>query len=220
MNSEQRGLIERIRMRLTQDLPGHDDFRELSGYQRPDLASVLRQEPPPKESGVLILLYPHDGHLHTMLMLRPSYDGVHSGQVGFPGGHREPDDRDITATALREFQEETGAASSAFDVLGTLTRVYIPPSRALVTPVLACTDRLGALNPDPREVARLIPVPLSHLMRDDIRKRTVVHVSILKREMEVPYWDVHGHVVWGATALMIAELRKVLADQVHNAEPR
>lgn len=210
MNTTDHELVQRVRDRISQPLPGHDDFRELSGYQRPDLTSVMSQTPPPKESGVLALLYPHAGELHTMLMLRPAYDGVHSGQVGFPGGHREPGDADIVATALREFQEETGALTGHFEVLGTLSPVYIPPSRSLVTPVLAYTVDLGELAPDPREVAALIPVALRHLMRDDILKRTKVFVSILQREVEVPYWDVDGHVVWGATALMIAELRKLL----------
>lgn len=59
-------------------------------------------------------------------------------------------------------------------------------------------------------MAALIPVSIDHLLQEDILKRTTVHVSLLGREMEVPYWDVHGHVVWGATAMMIAELRKVL----------
>lgn len=211
MNEPHRALIERTRQRLRGPLPGHDDFRELSGYQRPDIEAVKRQVPGPKESGVLILLYPDAGELHTMLMLRPAYDGVHSGQVGFPGGHREPDDLDITATALREFTEETGAPCDGFDVLGALTPVYIPPSRALVTPVIAYTDRLTGLAPDPREVAALIPTTIAHLSREDILKRTKVFVSMLQREIEAPFWDVHGHVVWGATALMIAELRSILA---------
>ena len=160
----------------------------------------------------MVLLYLKDGELHTMLMLRPAYDGVHSGQVGFPGGHREPGDADIVATALREFQEETGAITHGFEVLGTLTPIYIPPSRALVTPVLAYTAELGEVNPDPREVAALIPTAIDHLLRDDILKRTNLFVSILRREVEVHYWDVHGHVVWGATAMMIAELRKLIQD--------
>ncbi len=204
------GTIDRLRARLAGPLPGHDEFREVSGYSRPDLESVKRQQPPPVESGVLVLLWPEEGRLHTMLMLRPAYDGVHSGQVGFPGGHREREDTDITATALREFTEETGAPGQGFEVLGTLTPVYIPPSRALVTPVVAYAEELAGLSPDPREVAALIPVSVDHLMREDILKRTTVHVSIMKRDMEVPYWDVNGHVVWGATALMIAELRKLL----------
>ena len=210
MSNTHHDALRRLRQHLSRPLPGHDDFRELSGYQRPDLESVKRQVPPPKESGVLALLYPSGGELHTILMLRPTYDGVHSGQVGFPGGHREPGDADIIATALREFQEETGARSENFEVLGTLTPVYIPPSQALVTPVLAYTDKLDDLDPDPHEVAALIPVTVSHLMRNDILKQTKVFVSILNREMDVPYWDVDGHVVWGATALMISELRKII----------
>ncbi len=202
--------IRRLQERLSGPLPGHDDFREVSGYARPDLETVKRLVPPPRESGVLIILYPERGALHTLLMLRPAYDGVHSGQISFPGGRREAQDEDIIATALREFGEETGAAMHGFKVLGTLTPVYIPPSQALVTPVVAVVEELGALRPDPREVAALIPVSIEHLLREDILKRTKVHVSILKREMEVPYWDVDGHVVWGATALMIAEMRKLL----------
>ena len=211
MNAAHQALIRTLRGRLALPLPGHDDFRELSGYQRPDLEAVRAQVPPPRESGVLILLYPDQHETRTMLMLRPAYDGVHSGQVGFPGGHREPVDADIKATALREFREETGADTTGFEVLGALTPVYIPPSRALVTPVVAITTALGPLAPDPREVAELIPVSIGHLLRDDILKRTKVYVSMLGREVEAPYWDVDGRVVWGATALMIAELRKVLA---------
>ena len=202
-----RDTIERLRREVQQALPGHDDFRELSGYQRPDIDEVLRQVPPPRESGVLILLYPVKGELHTLLMLRPTYEGVHSGQVAFPGGHRELTHTDIRQTALREFTEETGAPHDSFEVLGELSRVYIPPSRALVTPVLAYTDELGQLTPDPREVAGLIPVLMASLQRDDILKRTNLYINVLGREAEVPYWDVDGHVVWGATALRIAELR-------------
>lgn len=200
--------------RLTQELsggpPGHDDFRELSGYARPDIASIIKQQPPPRESAVLILLYPDNGELNTLLILRPEYDGVHSGQVAFPGGHREASDKDLRATALREFTEETGAAHEAFTVIGELTQVYIPPSRSLVTPVLALTDRVPHMKPDPREVQRVISVPIPHVLRDDIMKRTRMFVRAIGRELDVPYWDVEGQVVWGATALMIAELRDLL----------
>lgn len=210
MNAQHLALTERLKEQLHGPLPGHDGFLALSGYNRPDLATVLRREPPPTESGVLALLYPEAGELRTMLMLRPAYEGVHSAQVGFPGGHREPDDADIIATALREFTEETGAPHGGFEVLGTLSPVYIPPSHSLVTPVVARTSRLEGLAPDPREVAELIPVAIDHLLRDDILKRTRLFVKALGRELDVPYWDVDGHVVWGATALMIAELRALL----------
>jgi 8-oxo-dGTP pyrophosphatase MutT (NUDIX family) len=198
-----------LRERLSGPLPGHDAIMVMSGYQRPDLARVMAQEPPPRRSAVLVLLHPVEKALHTLLMLRPAYDGVHSGQVGFPGGHHEPDDADDAATALREFGEETGADVEGFTILRTMTPVYIPPSRALVTPVLAYATALGPLRPDPREVASLIHTPVAHLLRDDILKRTRMHVRAAGRELDVPYWDVQGHVVWGATALMIAELRSM-----------
>jgi 8-oxo-dGTP pyrophosphatase MutT (NUDIX family) len=143
-------------------------------------------------------------------MKRPDYDGVHSGQIAFPGGHFEPNDRDLHQTALREFTEETGAPSNDFEVLGELSRVFIPPSNTLVTPVVAYAKQVDRFAPDPREVAALIDVPVSELMRTDVLKRTTLFIQVLDREAEVPYWDVQGHVVWGATALMIAELRELL----------
>ncbi|MFT3885637.1 MAG: CoA pyrophosphatase [Flavobacteriales bacterium] len=194
---------------LQRELPGHGTFLELSGYRRPDIAEVLRRTPPPRESAVLILLYPKAGHVHTLLMLRPTYEGVHSGQVSFPGGKREPGDADLRATALREFTEETGALLDEVEVLGELSRVFIPPSNALVTPVLAWAPALGALHPDPREVQALIEEPVRELLRADLLQRTRMHVQALGRETEVPYWAIQGQVVWGATALMIAELREL-----------
>ena len=195
-------------------LPGHGDFLELSGYQRPDLAQVRLRRPEPKESAVLLLLYPEAGSMHTLLMLRPTYQGVHSGQVGFPGGHREAYDVDLRATALREFGEEIGAATGNVRVIREMTPVYIPPSHSVVTPVLAYAPQLGPTAPDPREVAGLIPIAVAHLLRDDILKRTRMFVKAVGHELDVPYWDVDGHMVWGATALMIAELRALFREDL------
>lgn len=204
------GPIDRLREVLRGPLPGHDHFLEISGYNRPDLATVMRQDPPPRESAVLALLYPKDGIIHTLLMLRPTYEGVHSAQVSFPGGKREPGDRSLEDTALREFGEETGAVSSPIEILGTLTQVYIPPSRALVTPYLGYAERVISVAPDPQEVAQLIEAPLDLLLSDAILKRREQYIPVLKRTAEIPYFDVRGHVVWGATAMMIAELRALL----------
>ncbi|HEY0978366.1 MAG TPA: CoA pyrophosphatase [Flavobacteriales bacterium] len=192
-------------------LPGYDRHLALSGYQRPDIEQVLRQDPPPRESAVLVLLYRKRQELHTLLMLRPTYVGVHSAQVSFPGGKREPGDVDLRATALREFTEETGAPHDAFTVIDELSRVYIPPSRMLVTPVVAYAEELGPLVPDAREVAALIEVPLQELMRNDILKERSMFVQVIGREVMVPYWELQQQVVWGATAMMIAELRELLA---------
>ncbi len=167
-------------------------------------------QPAPRESAVLAMVYPRHMQAHVLLMLRPDYDGVHSGQVGFPGGRREPGDADLLHTAVREFNEETGASTSPMQHLGSLTPVYIPPSNSLVTPFVAAVDEPGAFSPDPREVAALIEAPLSLLLGDETLRMGGRHVHVLGRVLEVPYFDVKGHMVWGATALIIAELRAML----------
>ncbi len=205
--------VFRLQRSFTQDLPGHDAFLRLSGYPRPDLDAVRRMEPPARESAVMAMLYERAGQAHLLLMLRPEYDGVHSGQVAFPGGRREPEDPDLLHTALREFREETGATPAAPLHLGTLSPVYIPPSRSLVTPFVAAVHELGPLAPDPREVAALIEAPVALLLRDDILRTGDRHVHVMGRTMQVPYFAVEGQMVWGATALMIAELRALLSDR-------
>ncbi|WKZ67467.1 MAG: CoA pyrophosphatase [Flavobacteriales bacterium] len=204
------GIADRLRLRLQGGLPGHDAFLELSGYRRPDLEAAMRAAPPPRESAVLALLYPRHGMAHTVLMQRPTYAGVHSGQVSFPGGRREPQDDSLEATALREFTEETGAPVTGVQLIGALSPIYIPPSRSLVTPFVAVADRIGPFAPDAREVAELIEVPLADLLREDILKRREQHIAMLGRTAETPYFDVKGRVVWGATAMMLAELRELL----------
>lgn len=203
----------RLQRSFNQGLPGHDAFLRMSGYLRPDLDAVRRMEPPPRESAVLAMLYERAGQAHVLLMLRPEYDGVHSGQVAFPGGRREPEDVDLWQTALREFREETGAMPAGLRPLGSLSPVYIPPSRSLVTPFVAAVHELGPVAPDPREVAALIEAPVALLLRDDILRTGDRHVHMMGRTMQVPYFDVQGQMVWGATALMIAELRALLSDR-------
>lgn len=203
-------VIQRLRGALALPLPGHDAFLELSGYKRLDVERALQQDPPPRESAVLALLYPKEDTLHCLLMLRPTYDGVHSGQVSFPGGKREVSDPSLMHTALREFEEETGAGTTGVEVLGPLSPVYIPPSRMLVTPFVGYAERIGPWNPDAKEVARLIETPLVDLLRDDILKRREQYIQLMGRSVEIPYFEVDGETVWGATALMIAELRALL----------
>lgn len=208
-------ILEGLRRVLSEPLPGHDRFMAMSGYERPDVEEALKREPAPRESAVLAMLYPREGMLHTLLMVRPEYDGVHSGQVSFPGGKREEHDADLQATALREFGEETGARPDQVHVLGAMSRVYIPPSRMLVTPFLAYTPSLGVLRPDPEEVAALVEAPLREVLREDILRFRMQELGAGGIRMRVPYFDIRGQVVWGATAMMIAELRELFGRLGH-----
>ncbi|MBP6311210.1 MAG: CoA pyrophosphatase [Flavobacteriales bacterium] len=203
-------IYARLRSGLTNDLPGHDEFLELSGYKRLDIEKARLLDPPPRESAVLALIYPRYNVPHIMLMERPKYEGVHSGQISFPGGKMEERDDSLQATALREFHEETGAGAT-IEILGQLTPVYIPPSRLMVTPFVGFTQEIGPLLPDPREVASLIECPLDHILLPDIIKHREQFIQIMGGNVQVPYFELQGHAVWGATAMMIAELRVLLS---------
>src|SRR5690606_7810693 len=126
----------------------------------------------------------------TLLMWRPEYEGVHSGQISFPGGEKEEQDRPLEETALREFNEETGAMSDEILVLGRLSPIFIPPSDVVVTPVIAYTTAVSGFDPDPNEVAELIETPLVDLLQRDLLRSRKQHVSVLGRELDVPYYDV------------------------------
>lgn len=202
--------IDALRALLQAPLPGHARFLALSGYPRPDPKAIAGLRPPPRESAVLALIYPREDALHTLLMRRPTYAGVHSGQVSFPGGRREPQDGGTDETAKREFFEETGATNTTIELLGPLSQVYIPPSRSLVTPYVGFAPTLGALRPDPHEVDALIEAPLQRLLEPDVLKRGPVALPAPAGTREVPYFDIEGHMVWGATAMMLAELRELL----------
>lgn len=203
--------VDRLRRMGTDPLPGYAEMMRKAGYDRPGAIDALAADPNTRTAAVLVLLYPVDDVPHTLLMLRPTYDGVHSAQVSFPGGRREPVDLDLAHTARREFTEETGMATDAVELIGPLSPVYIPPSRSLVTPYLAYAAQAGPFSPDPKEVAALIPVPIAELMRPDVLTTRRVFVQTLGQHWKVPAFLLQGHSVWGATALMLSELRALLA---------
>ncbi len=156
-----------------------------------------------RKAGVLMLIYPVEGRLTTLVLRRTPDPGVHSGQISFPGGSCESDDQDTVATALREACEEIGLCEQHITVLGQLTRVYIPPSEFLVWPTVATVPFRPTFKPNPLEVAELLELPLDILLDDTTKcEKDMVLAGITFR---VPFYDVQGHVVWGATALMLSE---------------
>lgn len=201
--------IERIRKGLATELPGHDSFLKYTGYRRELIDEALRNEPAPRHSAVLIAIFSVGSTLRTVLIKRPEYDGAHSGQVAFPGGRKEPEDIDLEQTARREFTEETGASVDRFEVLGSMSQLYIPPSRSLVTPYVAVGTGPLDYEPDPIEVDLILETDLQEIMEPGILKFTDRFVSTTRRRSPVPYFSVANEVVWGATAMMIAELRQL-----------
>ena len=165
-----------------------------------------------RQAGVLVLLYPENNELCFVLTRRTDTLRGHSGQISFPGGRRDPDDRTFVDTALRETCEELGLCDPNIIVLGELTPIYIPPSDFEVFAIVAALDYPPSFEPNPDEVAEVFAVPLSALV-DDAFKR-VEQWPFNGVQVDVPYYAFNGHKVWGATAIMLSEfearLRAVL----------
>ena len=205
-------IIDHFHQVLQEPLPGSSAHEIMAPYKRPDAIKLEGSDLKPKPSAVLVLLYQKLEVPHIVLMLRNAYEGVHSRQVSFPGGKKEVSDPNLLHTALREAEEEVGVHRNGIEVLGPLTEVYIPPSNFLVSPFLAFSETTPLFQPDPEEVAEIIEVPLLQLLDEKRVKEKMIPVMNGKMEIKAPYFDLNGHVVWGATAIMLSEL-KVLLQQ-------
>lgn len=163
-----------------------------------------------KSAGVLALFYPNSfQETHLVLILRKTYNGVHSAQIGFPGGKLEPQDASLEAAAIRETFEEIGVAPERIKVLKALTEVYIPPSNFYVHPFLAISNNTPQFIKQDNEVEAIIEVPLHHFLDEAtiITQNVKTSYSV---EVEVPAFKLNNHVVWGATAMILSEIKDLL----------
>ena len=183
------------------------------GRSRPTFARAAETDRP---AGVLVLVVPgEDGGARVVLTERPTYDGLHSGEVSLPGGKVEPDDRDIVATALREAEEEIGLSAAAeIEVVGRLDEVWIPVSRFALIPVVAVAERMPALVASPIEVARIVLPEVDRFLPGApirIVERTIRDWPLRYGAYPVPTGDGDELLVWGATARILAQLGAILA---------
>lgn len=163
-----------------------------------------------KKAAVLALFYPNSSRQTTVaLILRNTYRGVHSGQIGFPGGKVESHDSTLEAAALRETQEEIGVPTKEVEILKRLTEVYIPPSNFFVQPFMGISRNTPIFTRQEEEVKAVIEVPLERFFDERIVVSKIVSTSY-KSDVEVPAFDIDGHVVWGATAMILSEIKDLL----------
>jgi 8-oxo-dGTP pyrophosphatase MutT (NUDIX family) len=137
-------------------------------------------------------------------MQRPDYDGVHGGQISFPGGKKESGDKDVIQTALREANEETGIDPEEVSIIGSLTTLFIPVSNMIVTPVTAWMDKKPVFNWLSDEVVFLIDADLKRLLDPSIVKTKPFYIR--GEMLDIKYFDYEDHTIWGATAMILHEL--------------
>lgn len=182
-----------------------------------DWTPEVRREAPfidraPAQASVLIPLVQR-ARLHVLLTLRPVHMNSHSGQIAFPGGKADPEDRDAVATALREAHEEVGLEPQYVDVLGTLP-IYTTGSAFIVTPVVALIHPGFCLVPNADEVADVFEVPLDFLMDPANHRHHVMDwAGEQRRWLSMSYTDAGTErFIWGATAGMLRNFYRFLLD--------
>jgi 8-oxo-dGTP pyrophosphatase MutT (NUDIX family) len=165
----------------------------------------------PKNAGVMMLFYPRNNQTHFVLIERTSYNGVHSSQMAFPGGKFETFDADFLATAHRETHEEIGISPEKISFAKAFTPLYVPPSNFMVYPFLGFSTSELTFIPDSREVASIAEIPVSMLIKDENQIQKNLNTSYMKDTL-VSGFLLNNHFVWGATAMMLSELKDVLKN--------
>ena len=195
---------------LNVELPARDAHAKMVPPNREELLrNTDFTKIKPKKAAVMMLFYPKKYQTHLALILRTSYNGVHSSQIAFPGGKVEVEDFDLKQTALRETHEEIGVHPNAINVVRAFTEVYIPPSNYMVYPFFGYSrDELKFVLQDD-EVAGLVELPLKDFLDDKIIVTNTLKTSYAD-SMEVPGFQVAEHFIWGATAMMLSELKETL----------
>jgi 8-oxo-dGTP pyrophosphatase MutT (NUDIX family) len=150
--------------------------------------------------------------MQMVFMLRKTYEGVHSNQISFPGGKVELEDDNLKTTALRETYEEIGVSSSDIYVLKEMTEVYIPPSNFLVKPFLGISKFRPNFVLEEKEVERLIEIPLKSILSNEALTTKEITNSYAKG-MNVPAFEFNNEVVWGATAMMLSEIKDLILSE-------
>lgn len=200
---------EELFERFQADLPGEDAHIEFSPM-RGRSSEIISKYPNHRESAVAILLFFKNNQLHTLITERQTYKGQHSGQMSFPGGKKEENDIDLNATASRECFEEIGICVSDSEYIKDLTPVFIPVSNFLVVPKMFFLESVGPFTLSNREVAAIHEINLMDLFlptsitHQDIKMDGNI---VLKQIPHFTQNDVH---IWGATALMLNELKQLL----------
>ncbi len=203
-------LMDRLAQRLSQPLPGAEAHDLLRATPIGVLKPVFEHKLPPKPGSVLMLLYPAENSIKFPLTKRTDYLGAHGGQISLPGGKSEPGESYLE-TALRECEEEIGVSRQAVTMIGRLSDFFVIPSNFMVVPVIGAIHERPRYIADPVEVDRILEGDLYDLIRNDAVKRKEI-VAAKQYRMMAPHFEIDDEIIWGATAMILNELRTILRE--------
>ena len=192
-------------------LPGIEAQFKLAPKMRLEYKAKKIEANNPKIAAVLALFYPNQNNEVSLLLTkRANYIGTHSGQISFPGGKFEKSDLNLKETALRETFEEVGIFQEKIDIVREITEVYIPPSNFSVTPFIGILNDIPVFKLN-SEVAKIIEIPFPDLLDDTMLASISITNSYMK-ETSVPCFNFDGSVIWGATAMILSEIKELLKN--------
>ena len=207
--------IKEIREALAGPLPGlRGQALMAPGYRPLDPKSYEEGSKTCRRAAVLLLLYPLNDQLYTVLTERQRTLSSHPGQVSLPGGSRDGGET-VTETAIREAYEEIGVNPETVDVLGRLTHIYIRPSHFCIQIVVGYAANRPQWQPNPDEVGSLLEVPLTRFLDPTLRRTETIHRY--GQDWRVPYFAINSHQVWGATAMALGEFATLLSENYPQA---
>ena len=161
-------------------------------------------------AAVLCLFYPgRNKETSVVFIVRKSSSGIHSSQVGFPGGKPEKQDIDLSQTAIRETHEEVGVDIKTIRIIRPMTEVFIPPSNFVVKPYIGYTLKTPNFTPQISEIDSIFEVSLKSILNSNNQKKSIVKTSY-GPTISVPSFVFNGHIIWGATAMILIEIISLL----------
>ena len=204
-------VYQRLLRFFEQELPGEPAHLAMLPY-RAATSEALKTAENVRLSAVAIVLFDSDAGLQTLVIQRQQYDGTHSGQISFPGGKWEESDPSLEFTARRECEEEIGILRDELQLIGKLTNVYIPVSSFLIEPyAFYWPDAHASFTRSEREVAAVHQVAVS-LLTDESIELIDIQIPNGQKLLKIPHFGAGEIKIWGATALILNELRMILKD--------
>lgn len=201
--------IKRLQQSLARPLPGQTAQMRMVPPTRQEALRDAGSKKNAKPSAVLLLFYPDDNGIRFVLIERAVYNGIHSGQIAFPGGQFDPTDANLRATALREANEETGIDTQQVHILGELTKIYIPPSHFDVYPFVGFVMEKPDFKVDNTETKAILEIKLKDFLNPACQTaKTIRHRT--EAEITVPCFFLNNKIVWGATAMILSELLEII----------